>query len=193
MSVVLFDGLQSQIEVIIDTERNPWFKRAHVGELLGQKKVLMSIEGLDKQEMVRRDDMDATVSNPYPWSGPKDQQNKTDIFLSVYGVFYVIVRSKNPKGKELREWVMRDTIPRGLNDKIKELKDKHGGAIEDMTRRIEVIQLESERTMQEKDAQHMELQNERYVPYLQDTRKDNVMVIVQKNNDDEYPYVAICG
>ena len=54
----------------------------------------MSVEGLDKQEMVRRDDMDATVSNPYPWSGPKDQQNKTDIFLSVYGVFYVIVRSK---------------------------------------------------------------------------------------------------
>ena len=38
-------------------------------------------KGLDKQEMVRRDDMDATVSNPYPWSGPKDQQNKTDIFL----------------------------------------------------------------------------------------------------------------
>ena len=38
-----------------------------------------------------------------------------------------------------------------------------------------------------------ELQNkveslqERYVPYLQDTKKDNGMVIVQKNNDDEYP------
>ena len=48
-------------------------------------------KGLDKQEMVRRD---ATVTNPYPWSGPKDQQNKTAIFLSVYGAFYVIVRSK---------------------------------------------------------------------------------------------------
>ena len=79
---------------------------------------------------------------------------------------------------------MRDIIPRGLNDKIKELKDKHDGAIEDMTRRIEAIQLESERTMQEKDAQHMELQNEverlqeRYVPYLQDTRKDNGMAVM---------------
>ena len=38
--------------------------------------------------------MDATVSNPYPWSWPKDEQNKTDIFLLVYGVFYVIVRIK---------------------------------------------------------------------------------------------------
>ena len=79
---------------------------------------------------------------------------------------------------------MRDIIPKGLNDKIKELKDKHDGAIEDMTRRIEAIQPESERTMQEKDAQHMELQNEverfqeRYVPYLQDTRKDNGMVVM---------------
>ena len=51
-------------------------------------------KGLDKQEMVRRDDMDAAVSNPYAWSGPKDEQNKTDIFLSVYGVFCVIVRIK---------------------------------------------------------------------------------------------------
>ena len=79
---------------------------------------------------------------------------------------------------------MRDIIPKGLNDKIKELKDKHDEAIEDMTRRIEAIQLESERTMQEKDAQHMELQNgverlqERYVPYLQDTRKNNGMVVM---------------
>ena len=56
MSVVLFDGLQSQIEVIIDTERNPWFKRAHVGKFLGLQKILMSVEGLDKQEMVGRDD-----------------------------------------------------------------------------------------------------------------------------------------
>ena len=34
---------------------------------------------------------------------------------------------------------------------------------------------------------------ERHVPYLQDTRKDNGTVIIQKNNGDEYDYVAICG
>ena len=47
--------------------------------------------------------------------------------------------------------------------------------------------------------ENRELQNEverlqeRYVPYLQDTRKDNGMAVIQKNNGDEYPYVAICG
>ena len=29
--------------------------------------------------------------------------------------------------------------------------------------------------------------------YLQDTIKDNGMTVIQKNNGDEYPYVAICG
>ena len=47
--------------------------------------------------------------------------------------------------------------------------------------------------------ENCELQNEverlqeRYVPYLQDTKKDNGMAVIQKNNGDEYPYVAICG
>ena len=47
--------------------------------------------------------------------------------------------------------------------------------------------------------ENRELQNrveklqERYVPYLQDTRKNNSMAVIQKNNGDEYPYVAICG
>ena len=71
---------------------------------------------------------------------------------------------------------------------------------------------ERENVIEEKDAaiallnddledvgkQNRELQNkverlqERCVPYLQDIRKDNGMVILQKNNGDEYGYVAIC-
>ena len=34
----------------------------------------------------------------------------------------------------------------------------------------------------------------RVVPHLEDTRKDNGMAIIQKNNGDhEYLYIAICG
>ena len=33
----------------------------------------------------------------------------------------------------------------------------------------------------------------RAVPYLEDPKKDNSMVVIQKNNGDEYPYIAICG
>ena len=60
------------IEVLVDSEGDNWFKRAHVGKFLGLAKILMSVEVLDTQEMPRRDDIKAIVSNPYPCSGPKD-------------------------------------------------------------------------------------------------------------------------
>ena len=57
---------------------------------------------------------------PYPWSGPKEQQNKTDVFLSVYGVMHVIINTRKERGKELKEFILKDIIPRGLNEKIKQ-------------------------------------------------------------------------
>ena len=72
-----------------------------------------SVEMLDICEMCTRNDFEPTRSNTPGWSGPKDQQNRTDIFLSVYGVMHVIIRSRKDKGKELKEWIMRDIIPRG--------------------------------------------------------------------------------
>ena len=75
----------NDIEVLVDNEEQNWFKRAHVGKFLGFTKILMSVEDDNTQEMPQRDDIKAMVSNPYPWPGPKDQQNKTDEFLSVYG------------------------------------------------------------------------------------------------------------
>ena len=75
----------NDIEVLVDNEEQNWFKRPHVGKFLGLTKILMSVEDDNTQEMPQRDDIKAMVSNPYPWPGPKDQQNKTDEFLSVYG------------------------------------------------------------------------------------------------------------
>ena len=81
------------IEVLVDSEGENWFKRAHVGKCLDLAKILMSVEELDIQETPQRDDIKAMVSNPYPWRGPKGHQNKTDKFLSPFGIMYVIVKS----------------------------------------------------------------------------------------------------
>ena len=37
---------------------------------------MISVKDLDNREMPSRNDIEATVSNPYPLPGPKDQQNK---------------------------------------------------------------------------------------------------------------------
>ena len=54
--------------------------------LLGYQASHTSLEGLDKCEMLTRNDVKATPHGTGGWSGPKDQQNKTDKFLSIYGV-----------------------------------------------------------------------------------------------------------
>ena len=56
------------------------------------------------------------------WSGPKDQQNKTDNFLPVTGTLYIIVNSPKNKGKTLREYILKDLVQRGFNVEIAEIQ-----------------------------------------------------------------------
>ena len=53
-------------EALVDNKEQNWFKRAHVGKFLGLTKILMSVEGLDSQEMSQRDDIKTMVSTRYP-------------------------------------------------------------------------------------------------------------------------------
>ena len=177
---------------------------------LMQAKVLMSIKGLDAQEMSQRDDINAMVSNPYPWPGSKDQQNKTDKFLSVFGVMYVIVNSRKDKGKALKEHILKDIVPRGFDARIKEIQKKHRQAIEekdvavglladdlqDRDNQIQAIHYENvglQGKIREKD-QHIDVLKRDYVGYLSDKDKNNGISIIAKNNEEEeYSYISICG
>ena len=81
----------NNIEVLVDSEEQKWFKRAQVKTSLGLRQT--SVEGLDKCEMLARNDIKTFPPHGTGgWSGPKDHQNKTDKFLSVFGVMYVIKR-----------------------------------------------------------------------------------------------------
>ena len=53
----------NDIEVLVDSEGENWFKQAHFGKYLGLAKILMSVERLGTQEMPQRDDIKAMVSN----------------------------------------------------------------------------------------------------------------------------------
>ena len=100
----------NDIEVLVDSQEQNWFKRAHVGKFLGLEKILMSVKGLDDCEMPTRSVIKATVNNSYPWPGPKDYQNKADKFLSVFGVMYVIIKSQKDKGKALKKHILKDIV-----------------------------------------------------------------------------------
>ena len=107
-----------------------WFKRAHVGKFLGLPQIEKSLVGLDKGEIRARNDFDPTHTTTAGWSGPKDQQNKTDKFLSVFGVMYTIVNSKKDKSNVLKKHILKDIIRCGFDTKIEEIQEKNRQGIE---------------------------------------------------------------
>ena len=86
---------------------------------------------------------------------------------------------------------MRDVIPRDFNKIIKEKAIRIALLNDDLT--------DAQRNVVVLEQDNIELQAEvgrlapRVVPHLEDTSKDNGMVVIQKNNGDPYPYLAICG
>ena len=128
-------------------------------------------------------------------------KNPQDVFVNLDGAIYIATNSKKEKAAGPTSWLVKKGVEK--------LQEEHQIQTEEKDAAIALLNddLEAERhKMQEVgkqpvDLEHenRELQNEverlqeRYVPYLQDTRKDNGMAVIQQNNGDEYPYVAICG
>ena len=190
-------------EVFVDSEEQNWFKRDHVVKFLVIEDIQTSLNGLEKCEILTRQELVTTRRGTPVWPGPKDQENKTDKFLSFFGVMYVIVNSQKDKGKVLRKHVLKDIVPRGFDARVEEIQKKLQQAIEEKHAAIallnddlknqeyENVGLQGE--IRAKDQQIVALQR-RYVGYLSDEDKNNGISIIAKNNEEaEYSYISICG
>ena len=212
MSVSLFNAVSPRgsagapvgaIEVLLDEQNEPWFKRAHVGKFLDIKHIVTSLEGLDDCE--QRSRYELKMGSVARTSYPKVQN--TDSFLSAYGVMHVVVNSRKSKGKELRDWILRDVVPRGVN---KLMEEEHQKAIDekdmqialldddlvesqDLARQLEFSNTGMQGEIRAKDQQIAHLE-QRYVHLLAEEKKNYGMTIIAKNDESaEYPYISICG
>ena len=79
------------IEVVVDSEEQNWFKQVHIGKLLGLSQIEKSLVGLDKCEMLTRQELVPTHAG---CSGPKEPAKQDRCFHIKKGVKYVISRSK---------------------------------------------------------------------------------------------------
>ena len=166
-----------------------------------------SLRHLDECEERARSTFNPLPCSTRCWSGPKNQQNKTDKFLSVYGVMHVVVNSRKSKGKELKDWILRDVIPQGVN---KLMEEEHQKAIDekdmqialldddlvesqDLARQLEFSNTGMQGEIRAKDQQIAHLE-QRYVHLLAEEKKNYGMTIIAKNDESaEYPYISICG
>ena len=69
--------------VFVDCEEQNWFKRAHVGKFLGIEDIRTSLNGLEKCEILTRQELVPTRRTTPSWSGPKDQHTRWKIPLSL--------------------------------------------------------------------------------------------------------------
>lgn len=53
------------------------------------------------------------------------------MFISLIGAFYVNVNTQKDKGKTFKKHILKVTIHRGLNNKIRELQKEHQQVIEE--------------------------------------------------------------
>ena len=140
---------------------------------------------------------------------PTDSR-KDEYYINEQGMYELAFTSQQKEAKEFRKYCCNTLFPQ-IRQKLVDIdlessNWRHQLAIEDMGREhqqaIEAKDTalamvnddldESQREYAILEYRYEQLET-RAVPYLEDPKKDNSMVVIQKNNGDEYPYIAICG
>ena len=181
----------NNIEVLVDSEEENWFKRVHIEKFLGLKHNDTSVGGLDKCEMPNRNDINTTHYDTGGWPEPKDHQNKTDKFLSVFGIMYVIIKSQKDKGKALKH-TLKDIVPRGLDARIGEIQGKHQQAITDRENQTKALEFTNQKYQQKILRLNKEIDDliaNRHI--ARHGCFDNVLCFIKKNSGEVHQYYVI--
>lgn len=101
-------------------------KRAPERACLGIDSIRTSLNGLEKREILMRQDFEPTILCTTPdCSRTKDQLNKGEKFLSVYDVPCTFVNFWKYKGRALKEHILKYIAPQGFNAKITKVQEKY--------------------------------------------------------------------
>ena len=188
------------IEVLVDSEEQNWFKRAHIGQYLGIAHIITSSSKLSEEDRRSQTFLQAEgeICSMDP---PREDARDHDIFISLTGALYVVVNSQKDNGKVLKKNILKDIVPRGFDTRIEEIQEKHRKAIEEKYAAIALLNNNLKNREYEnigllgqvrgKDQQIAAFQR-RYVGHLLGEDKNNCISIIVKNNEEEeYPYIYI--
>ena len=182
MSLALFNSVPAgAIETLFDDQMQPWFKRADLGIYLGIVDIRHMFKGI---KITSRLEIIGVVQN----HSLGKRKNPHNAFVNLESALEIAVRSRKPKAVALVKWLVKKGV--------KKLQEKHQMQTEEKDAAIALLNedLDAKRYKvqdvgkQLVDLEHKnhELQNEverlqeRYMPYLQDTGKDNGMAVIQK-------------
>ena len=115
-------------------------------------------------------------------------KNPHDVFVNLDGAIYIVTNSKKEKDAVLISWLVKIGVEKLQEEHQIQIEGKDAAIAllnDDLDAELRKVQDVGKQLV---DLEHgnRELQNEverlqeRYVPYLQDTRKDNGMAVIQK-------------
>ena len=194
MSITLFNAVPAgAIEVLTDANGAPHFKRADLGRFLEIVDVRHNFKNIAAKPRsgIRKPGGVGTPSRSGTHGGG---ENPHDAFVDLEGALEIVVRSRKPKAVELTKWLICKGVEKITQENRKVISEKD----------IQIALLDDDLTDAQQNVvilehDNLELQAEverlttRAVPYLENPEKDNGMAIIQKNDGDSYPYLAVCG
>ena len=168
------------------------------------------IKDLCTAENIRqKDQLIGVLSDSTPVLWPADSQ-QYDLYINEQGMYELVFKSEQNLAKDFQDYCCNTLFPQ-IRQKLVDIdlessNRRHQLAIEDMGREHQqaieskdtaLAMLNDDLDESQREYAILEYRYEqletRAVPYLEDPKKDNSMVVIQKNNGDEYPYIAICG
>ena len=186
--------------MLVDSEEQNWFKRAHIGQYLGIAHIITSSSKLSEEDRRSQTFLQAEgeICSMDP---PREDARDHDIFISLTGALYVVVNSQKDNGKVLKKNILKDIVPRGFDTRIEEIQEKNRKAIEEKYAAIALLNNNLKNREYEnigllgqvrgKDQQIAAFQR-RYVGHLLGEDKNNCISIIVKNNEEEeYPYIYL--
>ena len=69
---------------------------------------------------------------------PREDAQDHDFFILLAGTLYVIINSQKDRGKTLKEYILKDIVPRGFDAGIEKIQEKHRQAIGENDAAIEL-------------------------------------------------------
>ena len=174
------------IEVLVDSKKQPWFKRADIGKFLGIAHIITSTTNLTEEDMKSQAFLqleDGVCSTDSSW------EDAQDMFVSLTGALYITVNPRKDKVKALKEHILKEIVPRGFDARIEEIQEKHNQqatqlqqAITYRENQIQTILYENVALQGQRDVHHAQLQRcqdqihdliiNRHVPHANDPGKD---------------------
>ena len=204
-----FNDIQNQFTVTVDGKH--WTRAKEICKSLKYEKKTGNVirDHVSNENTRYKGDFISVPVTGTPMKWPVDSQ-KTYIYINEQGMYELAFTSQQKEAKDFQDYCCNTLFPQ-IRQKLVDIdlessNRRHQIAIEDMGREhqqsIEAKDTalamlnddldESQREYAILEYRYEQLET-RAVPYLEDPKKDNSMVVIQKNNGDEYQYIDICG